>query len=568
MSRLTAHLLRLASRGPARRFRAAALDPERAQLNRLRSIAWSNSATEFGREHDFGGVKTVEDWRARVPVTDYEGMRDYMIRIIDGESFVLTAEDPVMFARTSGTTGMAKYIPVTPACRGRVHGDPMRTWFWHAQKDHPNVFRGKLLTLVSPAEEGRTEAGIPYGATSGHIYKNLPRSIRSTYLLPYELFTLDSYESRYYLAMRLGVGCEHVSFVATANPSSIIQLVETADRHSESILKDVAEGTISVDVDLPLALRNALESKLKPNPERARMLGRLREERGGRLLPSDYWPHLALLGCWKAGTVGAYLERFPAWFTRQGVTTPVRDWGYLSSEARASVPLSDEGAGGVLCVATNFYEFVRADELEMAPDSASSWEFRSAHELEEGVEYYVFLTTTGGLYRYDINDIVEVVGWWEKTPQIVFRRKGRGMTSLTGEKLSVNHVVDAFRRAGTEVDVEIDHFKAEADPRRSLYILQVESRLGIPEDRREALLRAIDRELGRQNVEYLEKRKSRRLRAPVLQIMRPGWYAEGKRKLVQDGRRLFQAKTILLSTREDRAETPTDPVLAEVTFDD
>ena len=60
-------------------------------------------------------------------------------------------------------------------------------------------------------------------------------------------------------------------------------------------------------------------------------------------------------------------------------------------------------------------------------------------------EYYIFFTTTSGLYRYDINDVIKVTGRYNQTPQIIFLRKGRGMTNITGEKLSVNQVIEAVQ---------------------------------------------------------------------------------------------------------------------------
>ena len=62
---------------------------------------------------------------------------------------------------------------------------------------------------------------------------------------------------------------------------------------------------------------------------------------------------------------------------------PVRDWGYLSSEARSSIPLSDEGAGGVLTVGTNVYEFVEASQVDEEPDDPGKWEFLDAHFVPE-----------------------------------------------------------------------------------------------------------------------------------------------------------------------------------------
>lgn len=547
MSAIASLAVRLAGRGAARRFAAACARPEEAQKRKLLEITRRNADTEIGRRLGFDVIASMEEWRQQVPVHRYEDLAPSIRRVREeGASGVLTREDPVMFARTSGTSGEPKFIPVTPTCQGRDHADQMRTWLWHAQRDHPGIFRGRVVSLVSPAVEGHTKSGIPYGSTSGVIYRRIPALVKRTYAVPYEVFEVPDYNTKYYLLLRFGLP-ERVTFLSTANPSSIVKLCELADRWSEDLIRDVHDGSLRADLDLSAEQRLRLERALHPAPARATELARLRATAEGRLRPGDYWPHLELIGCWKGGTVGAHVERFPRWFTRADGSLPaVRDWGYLSSEARGSIPLSDEGAGGVLTVATNVYEFVPREEVE-AEDDAESWTFLGAHEIEEGADYYIFITTTGGLYRYDINDVIRVVGRWRRTPVIEFLRKGRGMVSLTGEKVSVDQVIAAFEAARKETGLGVSHFKAQADREASRYDFLVE---GVSTEDPQALrrlLHALDRHLRRLNLEYDGKRASLRLADPSLKIMQVGWYEEKKRAQSTRGKRTFQAKTELLS---------------------
>ena len=226
-----------------------------------------------------------------------------------------------------------------------------------------------------------------------------------------------------------------------------------------------------------------------------------------------------------------------------------------------SIPVSDTGAGGVLSVHLNVFEFVPADDIDEHGDDKDSWTFLASHELEVGREYYVFITTTGGLYRYDMNDVIEVVGQYKETPVIVFRRKGRGMTNLTGEKLSVNQVIDAVRKAEAAIGREAPHFRIEPDAEASRYVLKAE----FPETPDEAtarkFLEVVDKEIGVLNIEWEAKRKSGRLKTPVLQVMKPGWYERGKQKLVKEGKRLFQAKTILLDNKAIYRPEPEETAL-------
>ncbi len=539
--------IRIMSSQSGKRFAAATQDPVATQTAKLQHLMQKNAATEYGRRYGFADIRSFEDYRRQVPVISYENIKNDMQRVVAGEKNIFTAEAPVMFAQTSGTTGDPKYVPVTPTCQGREHKDVMRTWMSHALKAHPDMFSGQVVTLVSPAIEGHTPCGLPYGSTSGHMYKNQPSLVRRIYAIPYEVYEIEDYAAKYYAIMRTALEMD-IRFLATANPSSILKLCEKADEYSEQIIRGIHDGSLSTDFKIEPAIRPALSQKYKPNPRMAKQLEAARSKRAGKLLPVDYWPRLSLIGCWKGGTVGHYLDKFSAWFDPEGQRTiPVRDWGYLSSEARGSIPLSDEGSAGVLTVASNVLEFVPVADLEAQPDAPGNWPFLHIGELEEGQEYYIFFTTTGGLYRYDINDVIKVVGYYNRTPQIVFLRKGRGMTNLTGEKVSVNQVISVVQKASQGTGAVVDHFRAEADLNAARYLFRVEFATQTDEPIRKAFLRQIDEELKNINIEYKAKRDSLRLGAPVLHVMKEGWYERGRQQQVEAGMRAFQAKTQLLS---------------------
>ena len=140
------------------------------------------------------------------------------------------------------------------------------------------------------------------------------------------------------------------------------------------------------------------------------------------------------------------------------------------------------------------------------------------------------------------------------------------MTSITGEKVSVDQVIEAFERSAREVAIEVDHFKAEADVEGSRYVFKIEALKPIPEERLRQILESLEKHLSSLNIEYAAKRKSLRLNPPILMTMRPGWYDTGKQRLVAEGKRLFQAKTILLSERKE--ETDGEFIASTVTLED
>jgi len=553
-------LISAEARRAAGRLERAVADTRQAQEALLARMMEKNRDTEYGRAFDFAKVRNLADYARLVPVVDYEDIRERIDRVTRGETNILTAENPVLFAQTSGTTGKPKYIPVTPTDR-KAGG--LTIWLHYVHRDHPGIFKGKVLSIVSPAVEGYTEGHLPYGSTSGMVVKELPRVVQSAYAIPYPAFEIASYEAKYYTLLRIGLAT-NVTFLATANPSSILTLAEQAELHADALIRDIRDGTLSAAFEVAPAIRQALAPRLKADAPRARALEAMRSKRG-RLVPADYWPEMALLGCWKGGTVTSYIKKLPPWYDPDGRgMTPIRDVGYLASEARMSVPISDHGSGGVLTVHANVFELVPADDIESRPDHVETWRFVSPADAEIGQEYFIFISTTGGLYRYDINDVVEVVGRYKTAPVVEFRRKGRGMTNLTGEKLSVNQLIQAIQTAADSLGTRVSHFRAEPDLEASRYVFKLELDASVDAERRRALLAAIDAELGHLNIEYAAKRKSNRLRQPILQLMRSGWYERGKQKLVADGKRLFQAKTILLDAKTGYRAEP-DEVEAEET---
>lgn len=316
--------------------------------------------------------------------------------------------------------------------------------------------------------------------------------------------------------------------IGTCNPSTILLLAKKLDEHKERILKDIYVGGIDHEIDLPPELRHMLEAQLPPDPERSQRLEQFARKEG-RLLPKDVWPNLALIGCWKGGSVGLYLREFDGLFDP---STPIRDWGYLASEVRGSVPLQDEGCSGVLAIETNFYEFVEESDSESAAPA-----FLTPDQLEKGKQYFVYPTTTGGLYRYEMNDLIRVTGFHEDAPVVEFVQKGKGVSSLTGEKLYEAQVCEAVGSAD-EIDSRSFEFVVATpewgEPPRYVFLVE-ETGEPIPEPVWRKWIDTVDRRLSKLNDEYSVKRKSGRLGPPAIKLLVRGEYLEYRRRRVAAG---------------------------------
>lgn len=531
------HAALAASRQAWQRLQQQAATPKQAQEQLLLELVRRNQRTAFGQEHGFANIKSIDDYRQQVPIADYERFRPFIDRLRNGEPSILTDEPPLMFTMTSGSTGEPKLIPVTEAARA-AHARLTQLWYGRAFSDHPACAAGKVFGLVGAAEEGRTPGGIPYGAASGVIYKSSPPWIQQAHALPYEIAEIKDFEAKYYTAMRLGLE-QNVTFLGTPNPSTILRLVETADRFKHEILTDIHDGSLSHRFEIAGTIRQAIATRLAANRQRAKELESLMRA-DGRLRPKSYWPNLGLIGCWKGGSVGVRLQEFEAWF---GVATPVRDLGYMASEGQMSLPISDHGSAGILAIDTNFYEFIPAAEI-----GSSRAHTLTCEELEVGSEYYLILTSVGGLYRYDINDVVRVAGYYERTPLIEFLRKGRDVTNITGEKLHVNQVIHAMEQAQRSIGIVVRHFRAGADVERSRYVFAIETDGSASSQALSGLLNAVESQLCGLNVEYAQKRASQRLNPPVLWLMQPGWFERNTGAVMQRSGRDTQFKAQLLAT--------------------
>jgi phage host-nuclease inhibitor protein Gam len=133
------------------------------------------------------------------------------------------------------------------------------------------------------------------------------------------------------------------------------------------------------------------------------------------------------------------------------------------------------------------------------------------------------------------------------------------MTNITGEKLSVNQVIEAMQHATKQIGFADSYFIVEADAEKSRYILKLELPADIPKEKGRVFVTSFDDYLKHVNIEYKSKRDSMRLAIPILHVMRQGWYDRHHRELVEGGKNTFQMKTQILSlaksqSKKDRSE--------------
>ncbi len=501
-----------------RSFDRATTDPQAAQLALLRNLLQQNQATQYGQMHQFSRITTCEEYADAVPINTFLDLAPSIERMKTGERNVLTADQPVLFNMTSGTTAEPKYVPITrhdlSLTANRSH-----QWLYRALNDHPKILDGAFVCIVGAATEGFTESGIPYGSASGMMYESLPRALRRAFAIPFMLSSIKDYKLRYYAIARLALEKE-VSFVVTPNPTTLLKMAETGIRHQEEIVRAIWDGVLFHSFETNPEERvivNRMTHHLRPNRKRAAELEKVIEDHGS-LVPDACWKHLKLIGCWLGGSIGYQADRLDSYFGN----IPKRDLGYVASEGCMTIPDQDNNPAGILALHNNFYEFIPYEES--APQRQRPL---LCSELEVGKQYRIILTNHSGLYRYDIDDIVEVRGFTNRTPMIAFVQKGADILNITGEKLHANHVMEAFRSLAAAFDLKVSHYRCVPNPAKLRYeiLIRLESEVR-RDDLQSAVLPQLDDTLSALNIEYAGKRKSGRLNAPCLHMMDATWAAD------------------------------------------
>jgi hypothetical protein len=484
-------------------FEAKLQEPRVAQVATLRLILERNAATAFGRHHGFETIQTIEQFRAQVPVVTYEQLAPWIERAVAGEKDVVTRGPVSYFSTTSGTTSRPKFIPGTQ--QTIVNGcEAILARNAYLRRHHPEAFQGTPLFIVGNANEGKTANGVGYGAMTGFGYHVGHMGFAGP-RLPYEIFTIADYKTRYSCILRFALAQADLSAIVVYNPSTLVLLLQHAEENWDALVRDIREGTLSVDVDDDV--REALAPLLTADAQRADALAAMRDAG-----PRAWWSKLSIVVCWKGGSLGFYLRELERWIG----DLPVRDLGVLASEAVLTIPVDDDTAGGVLLPDSGFFEFIPADQPDAAPLCA--W------ELEVSASYRVIVTTHGGLYRYDLGDIVRVERMHFAMPVLSFLHRAGRVYSFTGEKLTELHVTHAVRAAADTLDVRLASFTAvpvwNLPPRYDVFV-ELDA---ATQTCGTTLATHIDEQLCAANIEYASKRSSGRLGSAEVRLVAPGTF--------------------------------------------
>ncbi len=527
----------------------AAKNCKKTALNTLRGILDYAKDTEWGKSHNFSEIlnaKTDEDlvslWKKNVPPADYEDFRSFIDRHKNGEENILFPGKPKMYATTSGTTSKPKWIPITNEYYDNVYSKMTNLWLYTFMMYRPDCFAGPAMSIVGKAIEGYAPDGTVYGSVSGVTRRDIPDFIKPIHSAPADVFEITDYTARYYTIMRIGIE-QDLHIIITANPSTIVEMQNNVNEFFDDYVKDIENGTLNEKLNISSEIRAALAPIFKPNPERAQELRELKQKYGN-VLPKHYWPRLRVLTTWKCGNTKVYMDKFKNSFPEDML---YQEFSYFASECRTGLVLNGKD-DTVLFPQYHYFEFIEEKDLDN-PNP----QFKQIYELEKGKRYSVFVTTYAGLYRYNMNDLVEVTENFGTIPTIQFIQKINGIISMTGEKLHESQFIQAVNNTEKETGNQLKFFVGFADVENSVYQIYYEfENEDISQEEITKFNKTVDEQLKKINIEYEAKRDSLRIAEPVANVLVKNSFEKFKEECLKNGFRDGQFKLNLLMQDEKR----------------
>jgi hypothetical protein len=371
-------------------------DPKGTQTNLFLDLINQAKDTQFSEDHDFARIKNYSDFKEAVPIRDYEGLKPYIKKILDGEQNVLWGGKPLYFAKTSGTTSGVKYIPISKESMPYHISGARNALLAHVyESGRADFINGKLIFLSGSPVLGE-KSGIPTGRLSGIVNHHIPDYLKKNQL-----------------------------------PSYATNCIEDWDEKLDKIIEETINQNMTLISGIP--------------PWMQMYFDRLAEKSGkpiNKLFPNlsvivhggvNFEPYKAKL-FQSIGKPVASIETFPA------------------SEGFIAYQNSQKEEGLLLLLdAGIFYEFIPASEV-----FAENPTRISIADVELGVNYALIMNTNAGLWGYNIGDTVKFVS---KNPyKIVVTGRIKHFISAFGEHVIAEEVEQSLAETAKEFGARIIEF--------------------------------------------------------------------------------------------------------------
>ena len=423
----------------ARAFHRRIPDARPIQEAMLLRFVRQNASTQFGKAHHFDAIHGMADYQARVPIRDYEDFRPYIERIAAGESGVLTAERVLLFEPTGGSeSAQPKLIPYTASLRWEFQR-AIAPWITDLYRHLPALLSGRSYWSISPVTEGRTHTpgGIPIGFESDSAYLGWKGKLaEQVFAVPPAIRAVTNIENFRYLTALCLLRDRHLGLISVWNPTFLTLILTLIEDRAETLIRDIASGTATLPVEADIRF---FRRYLQPAAARARALeSALAAPLSIRF--KQVWPRLTLLSCWMDGAAVMHLPTLQSYLP----SVTIQGKGLIATEGIVSFPLRQAADVHIPAFTSHVMEFLADDSRVYTLET-----------LETGQFYTVILSTGGGLYRYNLNDQVQVTGWWRGLPLLRFAGRNR-VSDLVGEKLSERHAQQVIQQTLQQCRVDYE----------------------------------------------------------------------------------------------------------------
>jgi len=329
----------------------------------------------------------------------------------------LTDEKILFWAQSAGTTGDQKIFPLSRSYQKQFQTS-LPPFLYGFIKKYKNFLKDPSLYLAAIDPNEKAKSGIPIGFISNYNYHNMPRFIKSIYVLPDKVLkNAKSYSKQGPLYSLAG----ELNSIFAVTPLSIQKYMENIIINWTFFLDELEKGKVSISESRMRHLR-AL------NPE--------------TLTIREIWPTLEFVCCWKSSICKNQLKNMKDLL--DGIA--VHDAIYSATEGWVNVPSPELAFGGPVHPSTHVIEFLEVESEVVKENLIDLW------ELKIGQEYEIFITNNMGLVRYRLQDIVKCTGFFHKSPIIHFERKASSQISLGLVTISENELVKACIKANIKLD--------------------------------------------------------------------------------------------------------------------
>ncbi|MEM7179302.1 MAG: GH3 auxin-responsive promoter family protein [Spirochaetota bacterium] len=421
------------------KFASSAGDLQTVQSSYLQSLLQENQKCCFGLDHSLAKISSLEEFRKQIPILSYEDYASYVEQIRAGQEKVLSVSPVKKISFSSGTTSASKYLLLTKRLQQEFDGS-ISAWIYGLFQRFPQLRKGKAYFSISPVFSQGLSSDKRYGfAKDSQYFGFWSAQLLSLVLAVPETANLfaDSNSFYYYTSLSLLL-TEDLALISIWNPSFLLLLLEYIDSNREQLCRSIVDKRVVFS--LHAGLEKDLLNRLYRFSNRRNLLALLQ---GDRLDYGKVWPSLAVISMWQDGFANRFVEQIRSQFP--GVFLEAK--GLVATEGFVSFPWYDKGdVLFPLAYTSHFFEFVDVE----SQDVFFPWEVK-----QDGI-YEVILTTGGGLYRYRLQDTVQIYGFWRQLPLIRFLGKAGVVVDMTGEKLQEDFAKDcmqaSFRHLGLSVE--------------------------------------------------------------------------------------------------------------------